>query len=92
MKFCECEQFPADEETVLVLLERVNEAQRLAAREMRELQAQDPHKKKRKRGEGGGDDMDKHEGSDTVVKNVFKQGAGGGGGGRMKKKSAGKQK
>ena len=71
---------------MLVLLERVNEAQRLAAREMRELQAQDPHKKKRKRGEGDGDDQDKHEGSDTVVKNVFKQGAGGGGGGRMKKK------
>ena len=55
--------FPADEETVLVLLERVNEAQRLAARELRELQAQDPRKKKRKRddeedggegGEGGG--------------------------------------
>jgi len=29
-------QFPCEEETVLVLLERVNEAQRLAVREMRE--------------------------------------------------------
>lgn len=70
----------------------MNEAQRLAAREMRELQAQDPHKK-RKRGAEGGEDRDKSEGSDTVVKNVFKQGAGGGGGGRMKKKpSAGSHK
>jgi hypothetical protein len=42
-------QYPADEETVLVLLERVNEAQRLAARELREIQSQDPRKKKRKR-------------------------------------------
>ena len=54
-------QYPADEETVLVLLERVNEAQRLAMRELREMQAQDPKNKKRKnRGKGdfgeGGDD------------------------------------
>jgi hypothetical protein len=55
-------------------------------REMRELQAQDPHKKKRKRDDTEGDDRDKHEGADTSVKKVFKQGAGGGGGGRMKKK------
>jgi len=42
-------QYDADEETVLVLLERVNEAQRLAAREMRELAAQDPKNKKKRR-------------------------------------------
>ena len=53
--------FPADEETVLVLLERVNEAQRLAARELRELQAQDPRKKKRKR---EGDEEDGGEGGE----------------------------
>ena len=42
-------QYPAEEETVLILLERVNEAQRLAVRELKEMQAQDPrHKKKRK--------------------------------------------
>jgi ATP-dependent RNA helicase DDX47/RRP3 len=49
-------EYSTDEETVLVLLERVNEAQRLAARELRELQAQDPQlqrKKKRKEGEDG---------------------------------------
>eukprot|EP01034_Spumella_vulgaris_P027537 gene27537-34269_t len=55
-------EFPADEETVLILLERVNEAQRLAVKELREMQAQDPKNKKRKKGgnhedgddEGGG--------------------------------------
>ena len=48
-------EYSTEEETVLVLLERVNEAQRLAARELRELQAQDPklqRKKKRRGGEG----------------------------------------
>ena len=51
-------QYPADEETVLILLERVNEAQRLAVRELKEMQAQDPrHKKKRKAShEGDADD------------------------------------
>lgn len=48
--------FPAEEETVLVLLERVNEAQRIASRELREMQAQDPKKKKRK-----GKDMNDEE-------------------------------
>ena len=45
--------YECDEETVLVLLERVNEAQRLAARELRELNQQDSkgkHNKKRKSG------------------------------------------
>jgi len=48
--------YEAQEETVLVLLERVNEAQRLAVRELREMQQQDPKQKKRGRGddEGGG--------------------------------------
>lgn len=43
--------YEADEETVLVLLERVSEAQRLAARELREMLQQDPRNKKRGRGE-----------------------------------------
>jgi len=46
-------EFPCDEETVLILLERVNEAQRLAAKELREMQSQDPRNKKRKRGMAG---------------------------------------
>ena len=45
------QQYPSDEETVLILLERVNEAQRMAAKEMREMQADDPRSggKKRKK-------------------------------------------
>lgn len=34
---------------MLILLERINDAQRLATRELKEMQAQDPHHKKRKR-------------------------------------------
>ena len=46
--------YDAPEETVLVLLERVSEAQRLATRELREMQQQDPKNKKRSRDEEGG--------------------------------------
>ena len=35
---------------MLILLERINDVQRLATRELKEMQAQDPHHKKRKRG------------------------------------------
>ena len=49
-------QFPAEEETVLVLLERVSEAQRIAARELREMQAVDPRKKKRRNRDIDNDD------------------------------------
>lgn len=72
-------EFPADEQTVLILLERVNEAQRLAVRELRELQAQDPKNKKRKKGGGeddedGGDNAGHGEGGRDT-----KKGKGGGG-------------
>ena len=63
-------QFPADEETVLILLERVNEAQRIASRELREMQAKDAKGKKRRRGgddEGAGDKED----AATIVKDVI---------------------
>ncbi|KAJ1435260.1 Asp-Glu-Ala-Asp box polypeptide 47 [Ochromonadaceae sp. CCMP2298] len=50
-------EFPADEDVVLIMLERISEAQRLAVRELKELQAQDPRNKKRKRG----DDKDSQE-------------------------------
>lgn len=47
-------QFPCDESTVLVLLERVSEAQRIASREFREMQqSQNPKNKKRRRRENG---------------------------------------
>lgn len=42
-------EFPADEETVLILLQRVSEAQRLADKEFRELQGQNNGRKKRHR-------------------------------------------
>ena len=74
---------------MLVLLERVSEAQRLAARELRELQAQDPRNKKKRKREGGSgsgegegndndgdrdrDDRDAHESSDTAVKGIAKK-------------------
>jgi len=54
--------FDVEEETVLILLERVNEAQRLAVRELRELQAQDPKNKKRKKDHGKDDTNDGGEG------------------------------
>ena len=49
---------------MLILLERVNEAQRLAVRELKEMQAQDPrNNKKRKRSSDG--DKDSHEGQES---------------------------
>ncbi len=51
-------KFEADEETVLVFLERVSEAQRMAARELRETQDKDSRHKKRKKNIGDGDDDD----------------------------------
>lgn len=53
-------QFAAEEETVLVLLERVGEAQRMASKMLRELQANDP--KHRKRGSADRED-DAQEGA-----------------------------
>ena len=46
-------EFPADESTVLLLLERVTEAQRIAAIEMRELSDAKNAKRGTKRGRGG---------------------------------------
>ena len=51
-------EYPAEESTVLVLLERVNEAQRMAARELREMQSNDPKGRGRKRKAGLSDDAD----------------------------------
>ena len=65
-----------DEETVLVLHERVSEAQRMATRELKE-QLQNASKfSKRRRGEGG------DEGVEGVIKNELRKGYAGGSGGR----------
>ena len=57
--------FPCDEETVLVFLERVNEAQRLAMRELKEMLAADPRNQKKKKKKGGGEDEDEDHNDDT---------------------------
>ncbi|CAM9699445.1 unnamed protein product, partial [Hapterophycus canaliculatus] len=60
--------YTCDEETVLVLQERVGEAQRMAAREMREA---DFNRKGKQRGGGGGED------AETVVRSFKRQRMGG---------------
>lgn len=60
--------FPAEEDTVLVLLERVSEAQRIAARELREMQAQDPRKKKRRDRDENDQKDAEDEGTDVPLK------------------------
>jgi ATP-dependent RNA helicase DDX47/RRP3 len=74
-------EYKLAEETVLVLLERVNEAQRLATRELKEQMQQfnagRRHRKRRNEDEGGGDDN-----VETLVKKELRKGyyAGGSGG------------
>jgi superfamily II DNA/RNA helicase len=81
----------ADEETVLVLLERVNEAQRLATRELKEQlaaaasrgggRASSGGQRKRRIGDGssgGGDD----KGLESMLQKELRQGYAGGSGGR----------
>jgi hypothetical protein len=56
---------------VLVLLERVSDAQRMASKELREQLANDPRKngkKKRKREDGNGDGNNDDEGGDYNAK------------------------
>lgn len=69
-----------DEETVLVLLERVNEAQRLATRELKEqLAATNGHgRRKRRTGNAYGDD----DGLEGNLHKQIRQGYAGGSGGR----------
>ena len=53
-------EFVCDEETVLIFLERVNEAQRIAQRELKEMLAQDPKNKKKR-----GSNKDKNNDNDN---------------------------
>ena len=66
-----------DEETVLVLLERVNEAQRLASRELKEQLSSGGgnHRRRRKRG-------DDEDGIENSVGSQLRKGYGAGSGGR----------
>jgi ATP-dependent RNA helicase DDX47/RRP3 len=83
--------YEADEDTVLVLLERVSEAQRLAVRTMREMEANGKGRKGgpgRKRRFGDVDD-DNGVSGQTDIDSIVKKFKGRGGGGR---KSGGKGK
>ncbi|CAE7451683.1 DDX47 [Symbiodinium microadriaticum] len=82
-------EFPADEQTVLVLLERVTEAQRIASKDIREMESTAGGKKK-KRGRGENDDgrdVGEEGGVDGIVKGALK---GRGGGEKRHKKKHGR--
>jgi len=64
-------EFPCEEDTVLVLLERVSEAQRLASKELREIQQSTSKGGKFKRGRGGDGDGDEGEDAASIVKNAI---------------------
>eukprot|EP00934_Nitzschia_sp_Nitz4_P008877 Nitzschia sp. Nitz4//scaffold252_size28738//21085//22617//NITZ4_008100-RA/size28738-processed-gene-0.29-mRNA-1//-1//CDS//3329544278//8867//frame0 len=73
-------EYKLDEEIVLVLLERVSEAQRLATRELKEQLAAAKQSGRRKRKGGGDDDEEGME--ETVSKEIKKGYYAGGSGGR----------
>lgn len=80
-------EYKLDEETVLILLERVNEAQRLATRELKEQLAASKGGggsggRRKRKGYSGGDDGDEDGGMEGALKKEIKKGyyAGGSGG------------
>lgn len=72
-------QYKLDEETVLVLLERVSEAQRLATRELKEQQEALRRGRKGKKGRGGDDDGEEGR-ARGEIKRGYKAGGRRGGG------------
>lgn len=77
-------EYKLDEETVLVLLERVNEAQRLATRELKEQLAARKSNGRRKHRQTE-DDVDGGEGDEglqKILEKQLKKGYAGGSGGR----------
>ena len=66
--------YPAPEEAVLLLNERVNEAQRIAANQMREADARGGGKKRHRDGDG--------DEEDRALLTIMGRGGGGRGGGR----------
>ena len=77
-------EYKLDEETVLVLLERVNEAQRLATRELKEQLAARKSNGRRKHRRGGDDDVDggEEDGLQNLIQKELRKGFAGGSGGR----------
>ena len=76
------EEYKLDEETVLVLLERVNEAQRLAARELKEQLAVQKQSNRRKRRVVDEMDGGEESGLHPILHRQLRKGFPGGSGGR----------
>ena len=70
----ELPEYSTDEETVLILLERVNEAQRMASRELRELQESGKLGGRHGKRKGGGDLEEGDEGQNALDKMLKKRG------------------
>ena len=77
-------EYKVDEESVLVLLERVNEAQRLATRELKEQSSSSGRKDRRKQRRSVDDDVDggEEDGLQKVIEKELRKGYAGGSGGR----------
>lgn len=87
-------EYKLDEETVLVLLERVNEAQRLATRELKEqLAATKGHsRRKRRTGRADGDDNGLEESLHKQIRQGYSGGSGGRGGAMHNQRGSGQRK
>jgi len=77
-------EYPLDEEQVLVLLERVNEAQRLATRELKEqLSARkETGRRKRRPMDDDHEDGGEENGIQAIIQKSIRKGFAGGSGGR----------
>lgn len=84
-------EYSLDEETVLVLLERVNEAQRLATRELKEQLAAAKQSGRRKRSSGEGEDGMEDSLQKEIKKGYFAGGSGGRGGALPNQRGSGRQ-
>ncbi|KAF4522524.1 hypothetical protein B566_EDAN009971 [Ephemera danica] len=73
--------YPTQEDEVMLLSERVAEAQRTARMELKDLDEKKSGGGKRKRGGGGGGDDDDTEGASGIRQRIHKKSRGGGGGG-----------
>ena len=88
-------EYKLDEETVLVLLERVNEAQRLATRELKEQLAATKGHGRRKRRTGksdGDDDAGLEESLHKQIRHGYAGGSGGRGGSLHNQRGSGQRK
>ena len=85
-------EYKLDEETVLVLLERVSEAQRLATRELKEQLAASKGGRRRRRGDGGDEDGYEDAVKGQLKKGYYAGGSGGRGGSLPNQRGSGRDK